>query len=170
MLRCYCQSRRTGVLFRMTKHMTFPERLALIERGPDECWIWIWATLPSGYGHFRRNKLDEYAHRAAYELRVGPILGRRELDHTCENPPCCNPAHLVQSTHRTHMARHHTKTVACVRGHRLDVPRAWARFPHGKRGCRLCYEGWNAVRWNPEEAAAYRRLGREGLTERDTQV
>jgi hypothetical protein len=145
--------------------MPFPDRLALIERGPDECWIWTGAKTPRGYGHFGRNGKDEYAHRAAYELRVGPIPPKHDLDHNCEHTSCCNPRHLTPRKRRAHILRHTQARTTCVRGHRLDVANAWHAFPNRKRACRLCYEGWNAVRWNPEEAALFRRLGRERLAE-----
>lgn len=61
--------------------------------------MWTGAKLPTGYGHFRRDKKDEYAHRAAYELRVGPIPAGTQLGHICENKSCCNPNHLMPRPH-----------------------------------------------------------------------
>lgn len=60
-------------------------------RGDDECWPWLGAISTQGYG--RAGKRG-YAHRLAYELAVGSIPDELEIRHACDNPPCCNPAHL----------------------------------------------------------------------------
>jgi hypothetical protein len=40
------------------------------------------------------------AHRAFYALFKRTIPAGREIDHDCENNPCCNPAHLTCRTQR----------------------------------------------------------------------
>jgi hypothetical protein len=75
------------------------------KRGPDECWGWKASTHLFGYGKFyvglhpdgRKNLVD--AHRFAWELHHGRrIPGGKLVMHTCDNPQCTNPAHLVLGT------------------------------------------------------------------------
>lgn len=73
-------------------------------RGPDECWEWTGALLGRGrrYGVFEI-KVDGLwrstrAHRWGYEQFVGPIQPGLEVCHSCDNPPCNNPAHWFLGT------------------------------------------------------------------------
>lgn len=68
------------------------------KRGPDDCWPWAAARLPRGYGHFSLNGRAVGAHRVAYELSTGSIPSGLFVLHSCDNPPCCNPAHLRVGT------------------------------------------------------------------------
>jgi len=76
--------------------------------GPDDCWLWVGARNDRGYGQFRRFKTFHYAHRVAYELAHG-ALGERQVCHRCDNPGCCNPAHLFPGTARDNMQDMHSK-------------------------------------------------------------
>ena len=72
-----------------------------IDQGrPDVCWPWIGATTGSnGYGVLMRRKRSLRAHRLAYVLVHGPITPVNQVvRHSCDNPPCCNPAHLILGT------------------------------------------------------------------------
>ena len=40
---------------------------------PTQCWEWIGAKKPTGYGNVRINKICKGAHRVAWELTYGPI-------------------------------------------------------------------------------------------------
>lgn len=71
------------------------------------CWPWTGSLTRDGYGHFapggpygRRLVL---AHRFGWELTHGPIPPELRVLHTCDNPPCVNPAHLWLGTQRDNM-------------------------------------------------------------------
>lgn len=66
--------------------------------GPDACWPWTGTRAPNGYGRFSRGTRPHGAHRAAYEYATGEDPGGRYVCHRCDNPPCCNPAHLFLGT------------------------------------------------------------------------
>jgi hypothetical protein len=66
--------------------------------GPDDCWPWIPGTDKHGYGRFHIRPKSVLAHRFAYELVNGPIPDGLRACHTCNHPPCCNPAHIYAGT------------------------------------------------------------------------
>lgn len=71
-------------------------------RGESECWPWTRGTSKKGYGRFSSEGRLHTASRVAYELTHG-ALGSAEARHTCDNPPCCNPGHLIPGTHAENM-------------------------------------------------------------------
>ena len=61
----------------------------------NECWVWLGPLTPFGHGRFGKDG----AHRFAYEFYNGPIEHGAVIRHKCDNPRCCNPAHLSSGTH-----------------------------------------------------------------------
>jgi hypothetical protein len=43
-------------------------------------------------------------HRIAFVLTYGPVPPGMVVCHTCDNPSCCNPSHLVADTQRANVA------------------------------------------------------------------
>ena len=61
------------------------------------CWIWQRCCNQYGYGILRLNGRNRLAHRIAW-TEVNGDPGSLYVCHTCDNPPCCNPAHLFLGT------------------------------------------------------------------------
>lgn len=68
------------------------------KRGADDCWEWTGHRRPGGYGWFNLERKPMHASRAAYILTFGEIAAGLFVCHRCDNPPCCNPAHLWLGT------------------------------------------------------------------------
>lgn len=44
---------------------------------------------------YQGKRISATAHRVAYSLFVAPALAGEPVRHTCGNPACCNPRHLL---------------------------------------------------------------------------
>jgi hypothetical protein len=126
---------------------------AKIVPGPGGCWLFTGATNSRGYGltAIDGNGSTRLAHRAAYQLLVGPVPEGRIVYHTCAVRRCCNPEHLVAAypkqamAHvqaagravRSVVAETNAAKLACKRGHAFS-PENTILDSRGHRTCREC--------------------------------
>lgn len=107
----------------------------------DNCWPWKNYVSPRGYGAFTKKGVGYRAHRAALSLATGEDYPELLACHTCDNPGCCNPAHLYWGTQKQNM---------CDRRER------------GRAHKKLGVKNHNA-KLNPEKAREIRKLA-SGMT------
>ena len=69
---------------------------------PHRCWEWQGKSMTKagGYGLMWVPGIRKLvsANRIAWEISNGPISPGLVIRHKCDNPPCCNPAHLILGT------------------------------------------------------------------------
>ncbi len=66
--------------------------------GPEDCWKWKRWKDARGYGVLRIRYKNYRAHRVAFTVTHGDT--EKIILHKCNNPRCCNPAHLSAGTHK----------------------------------------------------------------------
>jgi hypothetical protein len=131
-------------------------------RGPDECWPWLGST-NRGYGLISDGHRQMRSTHVALDLDGRPVPKGMSAMHTCDNPPCVNPVHLLVATHLENMrdmfAKGRGVPIAapplrefCVRGHSMAdaIPE---RPPRRGRLCVSCRDIRNRAR-PPKRAVA----------------
>jgi hypothetical protein len=100
----YTQTKRQGL--KKLGHRGAVSFWSRVSIGADsECWEWS-GGLSGEYGATRWKGKTALAHRVAYQIHHDIELPRDLVNsktsaivmHICDNPPCCNPAHLRLGT------------------------------------------------------------------------
>lgn len=114
----------------------------------DHCIEWTGAKSSMNYGWVSSRR--QYAHRWAYEKFYGPIPEGLHVLHSCDNPPCINPAHLRAGKPSDNMrdamsrGRHFpSKRNTCKRGHPYSEENLYLRPDRTCRQCRECHREAN---------------------------
>lgn len=126
-------------------------------RAEDECWLWTGRLNNKGYGLTSHTptqggrSVTTVATRAAWFVTHGrwPV---GFMCHTCDNPPCVNPAHLFEGDQRQNMQDASAKGRArgrysdvthCIHGHPFDEENTYTNPTTGRRACRTCYRAYD---------------------------
>jgi len=168
---CYVRwrnrAKRAGTFEKLDVTIPLSERLRTkMVTASNGCIHWTGYITSNGYGRVNGGTGMVFAHRAAYEVFVGPIPVGAQLDHTCHNQDsdcsggktclhrrCVNPEHLeaVTQTENQRRSPHtHAGRAQCVNGHPFVQDNVYVTKA-GHRACKQC---------NREKAA--RRRGQDG--------
>lgn len=130
----------------------------------EKCWVWL-SSEHGAYGTFMLGGKVRKAHRVALYL-VNRKWPGEAVRHICDNPPCCNPAHLIDGTQLENMADMKAKgraksvrgsknnlakvteeDVALIRKERMSVREICARYGLGKSAANSIRNGttWKHV-------------------------
>lgn len=145
---------------------------AKIVPGAGGCWLFTGATNSRGYGltAVDGNGSTRLAHRAAYQLLVGPVPEGRIVYHTCGVRRCCNPQHLVAASPkqamghvkvdgravRSILADRNAAKTHCKRGHAFSQENT-VKDSRGHRVCREC----KRIKGREAYGVARRQSGRQ---------
>lgn len=69
----------------------------------EGCWEWKGCIGSDGYGKITINSKTHQAHRIAYLIYNGVIEESKVVRHSCDNPKCVRPSHLLLGTHLDNM-------------------------------------------------------------------
>jgi|TARA_R110000868_G_scaffold96888_2_gene266513 hypothetical protein len=134
-------------------------------REEKECWPWMGSKKDKGHGIF---SVTDYrvtpafhkkvsAHRVAWLLATGSDPSPLFSLHKCDNPPCCNPAHLFVGSNDDNIRD------AVSKGRMASGDR------HGSRTCPEVQRqaGVKRALLNEDDVRLIKRLRKDGMYQKD---
>jgi hypothetical protein len=130
------------------------------------CWEWV-AGKANGYGHFWYKGKYISSHRFTYAWLIAPVpMGHSKeiptMDHVvCDNPPCCNPAHLKLGPQKDNVLRGNSRQALnarkthCKNGHPFGPTRHF-RKARPVRICTICAAEYQQKRRDAKRKTPYR--------------
>ena len=130
-----------------------------VDVNENGCLVWNKSVSHNGYGLMNVSGKNARAHRVAFELAFGDIPEGKQVCHSCDNPPCCNPKHLFLGTakqnaedrqskgrggNRMRGTKLTAKDVIVIRGSHETVDELAARFDISRS---TVYSVINGSRW-----------------------
>jgi hypothetical protein len=109
-----------------------------------KCWTWIGVLNENCYGRITvRHGSTILAHRLSWIIHHGPIPHGMWVCHTCDNPPCVNPAHLFLGDARSNHDDMVRKGRRFNRPHKTHCP---SGHPYSGENILIDNEGFQSCR------------------------
>jgi hypothetical protein len=123
--------------------LVYERLMANSVRRASGCLEWTGFHDQCGYGKTAFRRKATMTHRLMYVIKKGPLTDEQVVRHTCDNPPCMEPDHLIAGTEADNTKdsierdRHYNDSQThCWRGHSL-AENAYIGVS-GSRHCRIC--------------------------------
>ena len=123
------------------------ESLLALTSPQGDCRVWQSTSRTSqGYGVATFMGKQTTVHRVMYQLITGQsVPSGVDIDHTCNNRACINPAHLQAVSHADNMRLGRERRTHCKAGHEWNDDNTYLATVRRKQGgtreqryCRVC--------------------------------